>query len=209
MITGYPRIRTTPAGSARAIYVASLMGLAGVSQALAHVRQGQTQGLLTGLAHPLSGLDHMLAMIAVGLWGAQLGSPALWLLPVTFPLVMSIGGFLAQVGVHVPGVEIGVALSALLLGLMVAFEAKPNLPLAAALVAVFAIFHGHAHGTELPPEQSGLTYSIGFVISTGCLHLAGITMGLAYKWRAGQLAIRLIGAAVAVGGAIFLAGVDT
>jgi len=163
--------------------------------------------LLTGLAHPLSGLDHMLAMIAVGLWGAQLGPPALWLLPVTFPLVMSIGGFLAQVGVRVPGVEGGVALSALLLGLMVAIEAKPKLPLAAALVAVFAIFHGHAHGAELPPEQSGLTYSIGFVISTGCLHLAGITIGFAYKWRAGQFAVRLIGAAIAVGGAIFLKGV--
>jgi urease accessory protein len=207
MITGHTRVRTTPAGYTRAICVALLMGLAGASQALAHVRQGQTQGLLTGLAHPLSGLDHMLAMIAVGLWGAQLGPPALWLLPVTFPLVMSIGGFLAQVGVRVPGVEGGVALSALLLGLMVAIEAKPKLPLAAALVAVFAIFHGHAHGAELPPEQSGLTYSIGFVISTGCLHLAGITIGFAYKWRAGQFAVRLIGAAIAVGGAIFLKGV--
>jgi urease accessory protein len=206
MITGYTRMRTTPAGYAGTIRVASLIGLAGASQALAHVRHGQTHGLLTGLAHPLSGLDHMLAMVAVGLWGAQLGPPALWLLPVTFPLVMSIGGFLAQVGVRLPGVEAGVALSALLLGLMVACEAKPKLPFAAALVAVFATFHGHAHGAELPPEQSGLTYSIGFVISTGCLHLAGITVGLAYKWRAGQLAVRLIGVGIAVGGAIFLNG---
>jgi urease accessory protein len=207
MISGYTRFRVLPPGYARAACLASLIGNAGASQALAHVRQGQTQSLLTGLGHPLSGPDHMLAMIAVGLWGAQLGPPALWLLPVTFPLVMSIGGFLAQVGVHLPGVDAGVALSALLLGLMVAAESKPKLPLAAALVAVFAIFHGHAHGAELPPEQNGLTYSIGFVISTGCLHLAGVTIGLAYRWRAGQLAIRLIGCGVAIAGWLFLTGV--
>jgi len=107
----------------------------------------------------------------------------------------------------VPGAEAAVALSALLLGLMVAAEAKPNLPVAASLVAVFAIFHGYAHGAELPPGQSGLTYSIGFVIATGFLHLAGITIGLAHKWRSGHLAIRLIGASVALAGAVFLRGV--
>ena len=107
-------------------------------------------------------------MIAVGLWGAQLGPPALWLLPVTFPMVMAVGGFLGLLGVALPGVEIGIALSALLLGLMVAIEGKPPLVVAAALVGVFAIFHGHAHGTELPAGQSGLAYSIGFVVATGC-----------------------------------------
>jgi urease accessory protein len=207
MIAAYTRLRTIPAGSSRAVCAAWIMALACALPAWGHVREGQTQGFLTGLAHPLSGLDHMLAMIAVGLWGAQLGPPALWLLPVTFPLVMSIGGFFAQVGIRVPAVEAGVALSALLLGLMVAFEAKPKLPLAACLVAAFAIFHGHAHGAELPPDQSGLTYSIGFVMSTGCLHLVGITIGFVYKWRAGQFAVRLIGAGVAIAGAIFLSGV--
>lgn len=206
MNTKYTRFRTARAGHTRAACVAVLLGLAGASHALAHVREGQTQGFLTGFAHPLSGLDHMLAMVSVGLWGAQLGPPALWLLPVAFPLVMSIGGFLAQVGVRLPGVEAGIALSALLLGLAVAFESKPKLPLAVSLVAAFAIFHGHAHGAELPPAQSGLTYSIGFVISTGCLHLIGIAIGLAYKWRLGQLAIRLIGAGVAIAGVIFLSG---
>jgi len=183
------------------------MALAGATNAFAHVQHGQTQSFLTGLGHPLSGFDHMLAMISVGLWGAQLGPPAMWLLPVTFPLVMSLGGFLALVGVRVPGAEAAVALSALLLGLMVAAEAKPNLPVAASLVAVFAIFHGYAHGAELPAGDSGLTYSIGFVAATGCLHLAGITIGLAHKWRSGQLAIRFIGACIALAGAFFLKGV--
>jgi urease accessory protein len=186
---------------------AALIALAGSFPAMAHLRQGQAQGFLTGLAHPVSGLDHMLAMISVGLWGAQLGPPALWLLPVTFPLVMAVGGVLGQVGVRLPGTEVVVAFSALLLGLMVAVEAKPKLPLAASLVAVFAIFHGHAHTAELPPDQSGLTYSIGFVISTGCLHISGVTIGLAYKWRAGQLAVRLLGAGIAIAGAIVLKGV--
>lgn len=207
MITAYTRLRTTPVGNVRALCTASLLTLAGATHAFAHVRQGQTEGFLTGLGHPLSGLDHMLAMLSVGLWGAQLGQPAMWLLPVTFPLVMSLGGFLALVGMRLPGVEAGVALSALLLGLMVAAEAKPKLPVAASLIAVFAIFHGYAHGAELPPGQSGLTYSIGFVVATGCLHLAGITIGLAHKWRSGQLAIRLIGACVALAGAVFLRGI--
>ncbi len=109
-------------------------------------------------------------MVAVGVWGAQLGMPAIWILPVTFPMVMAFGGMLALLGVAIPGVEIGIAASALLLGTMVLLEAKPPLAAAAALVGVFAIFHGHAHGTELPEGASGLLYSIGFVVATGCLH---------------------------------------
>lgn len=169
-----------------------------------HVQTGQAEGFLTGLRHPVSGLDHMLAMISVGLWGAQLGPPALWLLPVTFPLVMAIGGFLGLVGTPVPGVETGVALSALLLGVAVALEARPNLKVAVVLVGAFGICHGHAHGTELPAGQSGLTYSIGFVLSTGCLHLTGIIIGLVHKWRAGRMALRVVGAGIAAGGLVFL-----
>jgi urease accessory protein len=119
---------------------------------------------------------------------------------------MAVGGFVSLLGIRLPGTEIVVAFSALLLGLMVAVEAKPKLPVAASLIAVFAIFHGHAHGAELPPDQSGLTYSIGFVISTGCLHISGITIGLAYRWRAGQFAVRLIGGGIALAGAIVLRG---
>jgi urease accessory protein len=172
--------------------------------ALAHVQEGQAAGFLTGLAHPVSGLDHVLAMIAVGLWGAQLGAPALWLLPVTFPLVMAFGGFLGLLGIPLPGVEVGIALSALALGFAVATSWRPPLVLAAVLVAVFAVFHGHAHGTELPEGQSGLTYSIGFVVATGLLHLAGIGIGVIQRWPAGQRVLRVLGAGVAAGGVYFL-----
>jgi urease accessory protein len=128
------------------------------------------------------------------------------MLPVTFPMVMALGGFLALVGVPLPGVEIGIALSALLLGLMVAVEAKPALVIAAALVGFFAIFHGHAHGTELPPGESGLMYSIGFVIATGTLHGLGIAIGVVHKWTAGRIALRVAGVVVAIAGVGFLWG---
>ena len=172
--------------------------------ASAHVERGQAIGFITGLLHPWSGLDHVLAMIAVGLWGAQLGNPALWLLPVTFPMVMSMGAMMGLLGFSLPGVEIGIALSAILLGVMVLGEVRPKLIIAAALVAFFAIFHGHAHGTELPPGQSGLLYSMGFVIATGCLHGMGIALGLVHRWPAGRLALRGAGAFIAVMGATFL-----
>lgn len=172
--------------------------------ALAHVQEGQAQGFLTGLHHPISGLDHVLAMIAVGLWGAQLGAPAVWMLPVAFPMMMAFGGFIGLLDIPLPGVEIGIALSALLLGFMIAREAKPSLMVSVVIVAFFAIFHGHAHGTELPPGQSGMLYSLGFVVSTGCLHGIGITIGLIHKWRAGRILLRISGAAVALGGVFFL-----
>lgn len=178
--------------------------MAAAEPVLAHDQQGTARGFLTGFLHPLSGPDHVLAMIAVGLWGAQLGAPAIWLLPVTFPMVMACGGFLGLVGIPLPGVEIGIALSALLLGLMVAGEAKPSLTIAAALVAFFAVFHGHAHGTELPAGQSGLAYSIGFVVATGCLHATGIAVGLVHTWPAGRTALRAAGVAVAIAGLGFL-----
>jgi len=171
--------------------------------ALAHEQVGAAAGFLTGLRHPISGLDHVLAMIAVGLWGAQLGAPAIWVLPVAFPMTMAIGGFLGLVGIPLPGVEIGIGVSALLLGAMVAREARPPLPAAALLVAFFAIFHGHAHGVELPAGQSGLTYSIGFVLATGCLHGVGIAIGLVHRWRWGRIALRVAGAAVALAGVWF------
>ena len=170
----------------------------------AHTRGGEAAGFLAGLSHPVSGLDHVLAMVAVGLWGAQLGPPAVWLLPVAFPMVMALGGTLGLVGVHLPGVEIGIALSAIGLGAAVLFEAKPKLGVAAALVGFFAIFHGHAHGTELPQGANGLLYSIGFVVATGLLHLAGIGIGTIHRWPAGRTALRWTGALVALAGLAFL-----
>jgi urease accessory protein len=174
--------------------------------AWAHVEEGRAEGFVAGLHHPVSGLDHVLAMIAVGLWGAQLGPPALWILPVTFPMVMAFGGTLGLMGVPIPGVEIGIALSALLLGLAVALEWRPPFWAAAILVGFFAIFHGHAHGTELPEGASGLLYSIGFVAATGTLHGVGIGIGVIHRWGFGRLALRAAGAVVALAGIYFLRG---
>lgn len=170
----------------------------------AHIQQGQAIGFVTGLEHPWSGLDHVLAMIAVGIWGAQLGSPAIWILPVTFPMVMSLGAMMGLLGIPLPGIEIGIAVSAILLGAMVLGEVRPKLYIAAILVGFFAIFHGHAHGTELPAGQSGLLYSMGFVIATGVLHGIGILMGTIHRWPAGKLALRGAGAFIAAMGVLFL-----
>lgn len=173
--------------------------------ALAHVPGGEVAGLVSGLQHPLSGADHVVAMLAVGLWGAQLGAPALWLLPVTFPVVMALGGMLGLLGAPMPGVELGIALSAVTLGAMVLREARPPWLLAAGLVGVFAVFHGHAHGTELPEGASGLLYSLGFVVATGSIHAVGIAIGLLHRWPAGRLALRLAGGGVTAAGLLFLA----
>ena len=178
--------------------------LAWPASVLAHVEQGQAVGFITGLEHPWSGLDHVLAMIAVGIWGAQLGNPALWILPVTFPMVMSLGAMMGLLSIPLPGIEIGIAVSAILLGAMVLGEVKPKLYIAAVMVGFFAIFHGHAHGTELPAGQSGLLYSMGFVIATGVLHGIGITIGLIHRWPAGKLALRGAGAFIAAMGFFFL-----
>jgi urease accessory protein len=171
---------------------------------VAHTQKGEAAGFWSGLRHPISGADHVLAMIAVGLWGAQLGAPAIWLLPVAFPIVMAFGGMMGLIGIPMPGVEIGIAASAILLGSAVMIESRPRLFLAASLVGFFAIFHGYAHGTELPPGQSGLLYSVGFVVATGCLHGVGITIGLVNRWHWGQRLLRVAGAGVAMAGVFFM-----
>jgi urease accessory protein len=184
----------------------ALLLLLAAAPVWAHEQSGQAAGFLTGLKHPVSGLDHVLAMISVGLWGAQLGNPAVWLLPVVFPVVMAFGGFLGLMGVPLPGTEVGIAISAILLGLMVALEARPPLWVAAGLVGFFGVFHGYAHGTELPAGENALLYSVGFVIATGCLHGVGIGLGVTHRWNAGRIALRVAGAAVALAGVYFLWG---
>jgi urease accessory protein len=119
-------------------------------------------------------------------------------------MVMAMGGMLGLMGVPLPGVEIGIAASAILLGAAVMFEVRPPLAAAAVLVAFFAIFHGHAHGTELPPGQSGLLYSTGFVVATGLLHAVGISIGVVHRWLWGQKLLRVAGASVALGGFFFM-----
>lgn len=172
--------------------------------ALAHVGSSEAGGFLTGIQHPVSGLDHIIAMLAVGLWGAQLGAPAIWILPVVFPMMMAMGGTLGLMGIPLPGVEVGIAVSAVVLGFMVLTEARVKIQLAMVIVAFFAVFHGHAHGTELPAGQSGLLYSMGFVAATGCLHGVGIAVGLIHRWQAGKLALRGAGSVVCASGIYFL-----
>ena len=183
---------------------AALVAACSAPAASAHVLAGEASGLLTGFLHPLTGPDHVLAMVAVGLWGAQLGAPAIWVLPVAFPLVMAAGGMLGFLGVPIPGIEFGIAASAIMLGAAVAFELRPALAVAALIVGAFAIFHGHAHGTELPAGQSALLYSVGFVVATGCLHAVGIGIGTVHRWGWGRRLLRAAGAGVAAGGLFFL-----
>jgi urease accessory protein len=176
------------------------------SPAVAHT--GSTSGdFAGGFMHPLFGPDHLVAMLAVGLWGAFLGPPAIWLLPIIFPLVMALGGVLGILGIPLPGVELGIALSAIVLGLMVALAARPQFLLAALLVGAFAIFHGYAHGAELPPKAEAVAYSVGFVAATGLLHLTGIAFGLLARWPNGRIAVRAAGGGIALAGLAFLSGI--
>lgn len=182
---------------------AILLCLLVATPALAH-SGSVSGGFVGGLSHPVFGLDHVAAMVAVGLWGAFLGPPAIYVLPIVFPLVMAIGGVLGILGVSLPGVEIGIAVSAAVLGMMVALAARPPIWIAGLLVGAFAIFHGHAHGAELPPGADALAYSAGFVIATGVLHLCGIAFGLLARWPQGRFAVRTAGAVIAIAGVMFL-----
>jgi len=175
--------------------------------AMAHGGGGVSGGFLSGFTHPILGWDHVVAMVAVGLWGAFLGSPAIWILPVAFPLVMAFGGALGVLGIPVPAVEAGIAASSVVLGILIAGAARAPLWLATLIVAVFAVFHGHAHGTELPEAVHPLTYAVGFVCGTGLLHLLGIGLGFLTRLPSGVIAVRVCGAAIAVIGASFLFGV--
>lgn len=191
----------------RAIAMPMAVLLLAIACAPAFAHTGSASGgFVGGFAHPLFGPDHVVAMVAVGLWGAFLGSPAIWLLPIVFPLVMAFGGIIGILGVPLPGVEIGIALSAIVLGLMVALAARPPLWTAAVLVGAFAIFHGYAHGGELPPGADAVTYFVGFVVATGLLHLTGIAFGLLARWPAGRFAVRAAGGAIALAGVAFLNG---
>lgn len=198
-----PTESSMPNIAARPLAAVPLAFLA--SAALAHAG-GEAGGFVSGFSHPINGLDHVVAMVAVGLWGAFLGLPALWLLPVVFPLVMAFGGALGILGVPLPGVETGIALSGVVLGLLIAFAVRAPLWVAVVIVGVFAVFHGHAHGTELPGAANPFAYGIGFVVATGLLHLAGIGLGFAVGSPAGRIAVRSAGGLIALAGAAFLVG---
>jgi urease accessory protein len=194
-----------PPHHAIAFAAAILLLIAACAPVFAHTGS-MRGGFVGGFAHPLFGPDHVVAMVAVGLWGAFLGAPAIWLLPIVFPLVMAGGGVIGILGIPLPGVEIGIAISAIVLGLMVMLAAKPPLLIAAVLVGAFAIFHGYAHGKELPDGANAVAFSAGFVIATGLLHLTGIAFGLLARWPAGRLAVRGAGGTIALIGVAYLGG---
>jgi len=183
-------------------FAALLILLASASPAFAHTGDGAAS-FLQGFTHPLGGLDHVLAMVAVGLYAAILGGRALWLLPAAFLSAMALGGALGVTGYGLPYAEIGIAVSVIALGLAIAFRISLPTVAAMALAGLFAIFHGHAHGTEMPQTISGYEYAAGFLLATALLHGAGIAFGVVgakSHWRVAQAA----GAAVALTGVVLL-----
>ena len=179
------------------------------SVAFAHPGHGEGGSLLAGFIHPFSGIDHLLAMTAVGLFAAHLGGRALWAVPATFVAMMALGGVFGAAGVSLPFAETAIALSVLVFGFVIFSGMTPPVLAAMALVGIFAIFHGHAHGTEMPVGGSGVVYGIGFMVATTLLHGFGITLGLAIRWfddvprrcamQACGVAIALIGAGLTIG----------
>jgi urease accessory protein len=176
-----------------------------LSPALAHAHTGvgNANGFAHGFGHPLFGLDHLLAMVAIGLWAAQIGGRALWAVPLSFVSVMAVGGALGIAGLPVPFVEQGIATSVLLLGLLIAFAVRMPLGFSIPLVALFAICHGHAHGAEMPVSASGFTYAIGFMLATAALHGIGVGAGIFTQRQTAAPVLRAAGAAIAVAGAAF------
>lgn len=176
----------------------------------AHTGVGSANGFMLGFSHPIGGLDHVLAMIMVGLFAAQLGGRALWLVPVSFITTMVLGGLLGMTGIAVPFVELGIGLSVLVLGAVIALQMRPAVPVVIALVGFFAVFHGHAHGTEMPETAAGFAYGIGFVAASALLHASGIGLHQAIEAgsrKAKLMLVRSIGTAVAAVGLGLVSGI--
>lgn len=189
-------------------FLAAAMLFPGLAHA--HTGVGDAHGLMHGFEHPIGGLDHVLAMVAVGLFAAVLGGRALWAVPAAFVLTMAVGGLVGMSGFELPFVEIGIALSVVVLGLAVAFRVHLPTLAAMALVGFFAIFHGYAHGAEAPADASGLGYALGFMLATALLHGAGVALGLGLGRageRSGGLVLRAGGGAITLAGVAILAGV--
>ena len=186
------------------IVIAVLSGLLVASPAAAHDSPTLAGGFAAGFAHPFAGFDHLLAMIAVGIWGAFLGRPLVVLLPVAFPMMMAVGGALGMIGTPMPPVEVGIALSVIVLGVAIAAAWRAPVWLAVVIVASFAVFHGYAHGSEVPSLADPTAYSLGFVLATGALHVAGIALGSIVRLPYGAAAVRGIGAVISVVGLWFL-----
>jgi len=197
--TGILKMKTTFTAVQRAALLAGA-ALFLPTVAHAHVGIGETTGFSHGFGHPLSGLDHICAMIAVGLWAAQMGGRAIWAVPLTFVSVMAFGGTLGMMHVHIPFIETGIILSVLTLGVFIAAAVRMPLYASILTVGLFAICHGHAHGEEMPETASGLMYAAGFVLATALLHTIGIGMGVGIQKISKPLVVRLAGAAIVVCG---------
>ena len=172
--------------------------------AAAHTLGAHGAGFVSGVAHPLAGLDHILAMIAVGLWAAQLGGRAYWKVPLAFVGMMVLGAVVAVTGLTLPAVEPGIVASVLILGLVIAFSVRLSIPLGMVLVGVFALFHGHAHGTELPQAASAASYGLGMLLATIGLHAMGLGAGILFQRAA--VVLRIGGVMIAAAGAMMWGG---
>ena len=180
---------------------AAVLALSAAGTAQAHIISAQGGGFGAGFAHPFTGLDHMLAMIAVGLWASQLGGRARWAVPLAFMGAMTVGAGLALAGVRLPMVETGIASSVLVLGLLIAFAARLPVAVSAVLVGAFALFHGHAHGNELPQAASEALYGGGFLLATGALHVFGLVLGARMHRLFDPVWLRALGGGIAAMGA--------
>jgi urease accessory protein len=174
------------------------------ASAMAHTGH-EVSGFMAGLSHPFGGLDHLLAMIAVGLWAARMGGRALWSVPAAFVITMFVGGALAVSGVTVPFIEGGIVLSVIVMGILLAFAVKFSPAICSVIVASFALFHGAAHGAEMPLAANGLTYAVGFALATAVLHIAGIALAKVSVQVKAELATRIAGGAIAVTGLVMAA----
>jgi len=177
----------------RLVPIAMLLVLA-AGPAIAHVGHGSTTSFTAGLGHPLSGLDHVTVMVMVGLWAGLKGGRALWVWPSVFVGVMLVGGVVGMEGVPVPFVEPGILASVVALGLLVALAVDLPVAVGAAILAVFALFHGHAHGSEVADTLNGVEYMAGFALATAALHLAGIGFAATMTHFSLRPAIRVVGA---------------
>ena len=184
----------------RSLLISAVFLLATAAGAHAHTIPGDIHGFGYGFAHPLSGFDHILAMVAVGIWAAQLGGRSRWLVPASFVGVMALGGALAMAGLRVPFTETGIILSLLVFGILIAAAARFPVVASMAIVGLFAFFHGHSHGAEMPANAIGYAYGAGFVLATALLHATGIAIGVSGPRFAKLPVIRFAGAAIAVAG---------
>ena len=198
--------------SSKTVARASALTIAALASTSVLAHPGHPESLMSasmsfgaGFSHPFSGVDHLLAMLAVGLWAAQNKRSAMWVLPLAFPLMMVVGALLAFSGMSIPAAESGIAASVAVLGLLIAFAVRMPLWASTVVVSLFAVFHGYAHGSELPHGSSAALYGIGFVLATALLHAAGLGLGLFAGKQMADKMVRVDGIGIAAVGAYLLA----